>query len=285
MTLNSGLTYAKESDRSHQIPGKTFDTTGMRTKINLIPLENLELFIAGRLDKHERFKAHPTWQSGVSCDITNSTNLETSMGTGFKAPSIQTFVGANTLQLPNTNAKPEKSFLWDISLKQSFFQEKLQTQVTYFINEIKDVLAWDFLSRTMINKDKRSIRGLEFSLNYTLNTRWKMGGAFTYLRAFDREPAMRALKIPTYKTSFDLTYSPTEKLSFFTEAIHKSRQMDYGNKRINAVTDVRLGGRYHWSETLEIFGRLENALHQKIEESYGFGRRGAGIFGGFVLKT
>ncbi len=284
MTLHHGFSYARESDHSQQIPGKTFDSKGARAKIDLDLQDNLEVFIAGRLDKHERFKAHPTWQVGLSWDMTSNTTFETSTGTGFKAPSIQTFVGSNTLQRPNTTARPEKSFLWDISLKHFFFKKKSEAKITYFINEIKDVLVWDFPTRTMVNKNKRSIRGLEFSLAHKINDQWDARTSVTYLRAFDREPAMRALNIPLYKTTFSLTYAPTQKLSFFTEVVHKSRQMNYGNKRIKAITDVRLGGRYNWNKNIEIFGRLENALNQKIEESYGFGRRGLGLFAGFIIK-
>ena len=285
ITLQGGLNYSKESDHSHHTPGKTLGTKSLRSKINFLPFENLDVFIAGRLDKHDRFQTHPTWQTGLSWDITQSTLLEASLGTGFKAPSIQTFVGSNTLQVPNKNAKPEKSFLWDLSLKQFFFQKKLQAKVTYFMNKIKDLLVWDLTSERVINKNERTIRGIEFSLNYRFNKHWEITTSFTYLRAFDREPAMRALNIPPYKTTFTLMYAPTKKLSFFTETVHKSRQMNYDNKRIKAITDMRLGGRYRWQKNIELFGRVENVLNQKIEESYGYGRRGLGVFGGIILKT
>lgn len=284
LDMTAGMGYERESDHSHHLPHRTFDAKHVRAKASAEATKTIDIFTSGRLDKHEGFRAHGTWQTGATWQAFDTTTLQASMGTGFKAPSIQTFVGSGPLQRPNPDAKPERSFLWEVSAEQSFWRGQLTTKATYFKNTINDILVWDPGSHRLINKDQRTISGLEFSTTYAVNETWHTEASLTVLRAFDRQPAQRALNIPRIKTSLSITYAPTTKLSFFIEAVHKSRQMNYNDKHVAATLDVRLGAQYAATETIEIFGRVENVLNEKTEEIYGFGRRGTGFYAGLNLK-
>lgn len=282
--VQGGLSCGRETTQSLQDGAKGLEQKALRAKVEWSPLEEARFFLSGRLDKHDPYAWYPTWQAGAGYDLLATTTLETSLGTGFKAPDRQTLTGNATFQRPNPQAKPEKARLWDVSLIQRIPRIGLLLKGTYFMETIHDVLVWDSAARKMVNRNERSIKGMEMLMKMDWSAQIATTASVTVIRAFDRQPAQRAYNISPIKTTLGMVYTPTDTLSLFGDIVHKSRQMDYGNHRLGALTDVRVGGMYTLASGCEVHGRVENLLDQRHEEAYGFGRRGIGVFGGITWR-
>ena len=95
---------------------------------------------------------------------------------------------------------------------------------------------------------------------------------------------IQAIDIPTHKVVGGLDYRPKPDLHIFTEIIYASSRKDYTGNIVEPTTDIRLGFTYDVTERVSLNGRIENALHEKNESVYGYGRRGIHAIFGFKVQ-
>jgi vitamin B12 transporter len=125
-----------------------------------------------------------------------------------------------------------------------------------------------------------------------------VGGSYTYLDAEDVDGTPEVLR-PKNQASFDVsgTFGSSSQGTFSASVIYNGERLDndFRNYFINgfvaektalgAYTLMRLAAGYRVSDTLELFGRLENALDTDYEEVLSYGTAGRAVYAGvkFVL--
>ena len=102
-------------------------------------------------------------------DKTNTT-LHSSVATGFSPPSSQDIIFGN-----NPNLEPEKDFGWDIGVRQELWQKRVALDLTYFHNDLSNVIGFNGLFQTL-NLGAAETQGLEAELRAATDSQSRVHG-------------------------------------------------------------------------------------------------------------
>jgi vitamin B12 transporter len=109
--------------------------------------------------------------AGLKFNLGSSTTLRANISRSFRAPLISDIAGFGVFQDPNPDLKPERGTNIDVGIDQKFGKIGL-LRLTYFNNNINDLIAYDFTSNRSENIGRVRSQGLETALNLQLSKRW-----------------------------------------------------------------------------------------------------------------
>jgi outer membrane cobalamin receptor len=219
-----------------------------------------------------------------------ATNLHGSFGTGIRAPS-----GFELAFTDNPRLAPEKSLSFDAGIEQRFFADRAVLDATYFFNRYEDLIVVlgaslanlsSFVSDNLANS---RAQGMEILFRIRPRSSLELDGHYTRLNTsilaldgsslaeFPFEIGQPLLRRPRNSGGFNVTW-------------HRGRWMLNLNGYVRGeVLDVEpnfgaFGGlfpnkgyvlansgfAYRIRPGVEVYGRLNNFLNQKYEESLGF---------------
>src|SRR6184192_3997011 len=120
------------------------EETGVFAQLLLKPIAGLLFVAGGRFDHFNQFGDVWTYRFAGSykVDKTNTT-LHSSVATGFSPPSSQDKIFGNNFALD-----PEKVFGWDAGIEQRFCENRVSFGVTYFYNDLSNVVGFDGMFNT-----------------------------------------------------------------------------------------------------------------------------------------
>jgi len=214
--------------------------------------------------------------AGLSARVSATSNLKASVSKGFRSPTIMELY----LYAPNPELKPEKMMNYEIGWLQSFFGDKLNTELTVFLSNgenLIQVVGAPFPKRQ--NVGTFSNRGIEFAARYTVNDQLYVHANYTFL---DMEKVVVAaphqqLNIGVnyqYKI-FNINLSAQHVDKLYASVTQESIQnFTLLNSRISAQA----------YKNLEIFVAGHNLLNQTYEINYGYPMPGINFHGGITLK-
>jgi outer membrane receptor protein involved in Fe transport len=224
------------------------------------------------------------------------TRLHGSFGTGIREPS-----GFELAFTNNPRLKPEKSVSFDSGIEQRFLGDRALVDATYFYNRFEDqivVLGGSLTHLSTFTSDNlgnsraqgmelsfriHPVRTLEVKGEYTLDATSLLAveGASVALSPFRvGQPLIRR---PKHSAFFNVTWQH-QRLMLNANAYVRGRVLDiepnlgtfacvlgmpcfFTDKRF---TRADAGFSYRLPRGLELYGRLNNFLNQKYEESLGF---------------
>lgn len=251
------------------------------------PASWIQLIPAMRLDIGPAHVHRPTAQCRLQMDVTQKTQFMAGLGTGLRFPSLFERKGLLPYTRPNLGLKPEAIRQMEMGLKHAFLEDRLTGQVTIFRSVAREAIVYAPPSLRYENRLSRRTKGVETCLVAQLVPDWMVTVSHTYVTALDK-PRSPILRVPHHKVCADGTYQILPDLSVFIGAVYESRRRDYGpgyGVRLPATTDVRFGGVYQPFAHLKVFVRCENALNQRREALWGYGRRGVGFFAGMTVLS
>jgi outer membrane receptor protein involved in Fe transport len=230
------------------------------------------------------------------------TRIHASFGTGLRAPS-----GFELAFTNNPDLKPEKSVSFDAGFEQRFFGSRADVDATYFYNRFKDqivVLGGSLANLSSFVSDNLGnsrARGLELSFHAQPAASLRLTAEYTLddteilaLNGSDRALAplrvgQQLFRRPRNSGFFELTWThhrlmleenttirgavldiePNDGLyaCSLTDASGNSLPCLFTNK---GYTLANAGFSYRLAHGVELYGRLNNFLNQKYEESLGF---------------
>jgi len=197
---------------------------------------------------------------------------------GFKLPSFfalgHPFVG-------NSNLKPERSKNYDLSVEGRFINEKLTSKISIYNNIFSDLIDFDPIAFTNINRTKISAKGVEVSSAFNVSKHLNVVGQVSYnkIDTFDADTVMR--RRPQWKGSLQLNYSPLEALSLMARL---SVNDDYFDSSIPTAM-VTMGGSNQvdisatWlaNSSISIRLNINNLFDNKAEQAIGFENTGRNV--------
>jgi outer membrane receptor protein involved in Fe transport len=218
------------------------------------------------------------------------THLHGSFGTGIRAPS-----GFELAFTDNPRLKPEKSVSFDSGVEQRFFHDRAVLNVTYFYNRFKDqivVLGWSltnlssFISDNLANSRAagvesalrvRPARSLEFSGHYTRLNSSILALDGSTLTQSPFEVGQPLLRRPRNSAAFNATWQRS-RLMVNLNGYWRSPVLDvepnygaYGGLfTTRGYVLANTGFTYRLGRGVELYGRLNNFLNRKYEESFGY---------------
>jgi outer membrane cobalamin receptor len=225
-----------------------------------------------------------------------ATRLHGSFGTGIRAPN-----GFELAFTNNPRLKPEKNVSFDSGVEQRFFANRAVLDLTYFYNRFEDQIVVlggslthlsTFTSANLGNARAQGTelffrlqptRALEIWGEYTLldTSILALAGANVALSPF--HVGQRLVRRPRNSGAYNATWR-RGRLMLNTNATIRGRVLDiepndgtfacvlglqcfFSNK---GYTRADAGFSYRLPRGVEIYGRLNNLLNQKYEESFGF---------------
>lgn len=240
-----------------------------------------------RYDSNSRFGGHTTWRIAPAF-VFGGSKLRGSIGTGFKAPSLQQLYGPFG---GNPALTPETSSGYDAGVEQSVLGGKLTGGVTWFHNDIKNLISTGpapaFLN---LNIGKARTQGVESFLAWRVLETLTLRADYTYTDAVDGVTKRALLRRPRNKASLSGELQATDALSLNATLLHVGPQID-GNRdfsiprlKMPAYSTLDLAASYRLTENFSLFGRVENAFDTSYESPDGFLRPGIGAFGGIKVN-
>jgi outer membrane cobalamin receptor len=243
-----------------------------------------------------RLSAAYILQGSDSTGSFGMTRLHGSFGTGIRPPSGYELGTTN-----NPNLKPEKSLSFDAGVEQTLFSSRAALDVTFFYNRFKDLIVpvgGSLANRSAFSSDNLNnsrTRGLEVAFQVHPLQSLELSSQYTYLNssvlAVDGTSiAVSPFKVgdpllrrPEHSGSFNITWR-YRRLMLNANAFIRGNVSDvepnwgtlacnYGMKCIfnnPGYTQANAGFSYRLMNGVEVYGRLNNFLNRKYEESFGY---------------
>ncbi|HEY0745491.1 MAG TPA: TonB-dependent receptor [Steroidobacteraceae bacterium] len=245
-----------------------------------------------RYDENDRFGGKVTYRFAPAFLITETgTKLKASVGTGFKAPTLnQLFQSFPAFDFfANPNLKPESSLGWDAGFEQTLAADSLRFGITYYHNQIKNLIADSADFTTDINVGRAMTQGIESFAAYRPLQALTLRMDYTFTEATDEISHEELLRRPKHKGTLNADWRPTARLSLNATLLSVSSWVD-GNRdfsiqRLNAspYTTVDLAAGYDVSSHLNVYVRISNLLDRRFENPVGFSSPSLGALAG--IKT
>jgi len=298
LTLTSGFYYSRINagqERPFVLFGPTFisdhtnETAGF-VEATLTPVENLILVGGGRYDHFNQFGGIWTYRFAGSYKIDKTnTILHSSVGTGFSPPSSQDKIFGN-----NFGLKPEEDLGWDIGIRQELWQNRVDLGLTYFHNDLSNVIGFNGLFDTL-NLGAAETQGLEAELHAQPVPNLVFTAAYTYLEAektsskdVSQLQGARLPRRPRNEIYVSATYLAWKRLRTVIEAkfVNAREELNFGgpNFDIEDYSFVNIAAEYEFNAHFSVFGRFDNLTNEHYSEVFGFPALGRAAYGGVKLR-
>jgi vitamin B12 transporter len=298
LTLTSGFFYSRINagqERPFVLFGPTFvsdhtnEIAGF-VEATLTPVENLIFVAGGRFDHFNQFGGIWTYRFAGSYKIAKTnTILHSSVGTGFSPPSSQDKIFGN-----NFGLKPEEDLGWDIGIRQQLWQNRLDVGLTYFHNDLSNVIGFNGLFDTL-NLGAAETQGLEVELHAQPIPNLVFTAAYTYLEAektsskdVSQLQGARLPRRPRNEVYVSATYLWWKRLRTVVEAkfVNAREELNFGgpNFDIEDYSFVNIAAEYEVNPHFSIFARVNNLTNEHYSEVFGFPALGRAAYGGVKLR-
>lgn len=239
-----------------------------------------------RHDNVSTFGGATTFKVAPSVLLGRGTKVRSSVGTGFKAPSlVELYSGYG-----NPDLQPQRSVGWDVGVDQDIIKNRLSGSVTYFHNYYDELITFNPSTFVLENIDKSHTQGIEVASNIELSEQLSTRLAYTYTEAENDTTGEALLRRPKNKNSLTVVYQPTERIRAQVQWRLYSSRFDnnfssYPPQRITlggyGIVDLAIS--YQLVDSVELFTRVDNLFDKEYQEVYGYGTLGAAGYGGIKV--
>ena len=312
--LSIAVDHEREDFEQRGIPGffgdpnrdDDLDNTGYVIEYLVKPLSQLSFSVALRHDDNSDFDDTITYRATASYLLSKSrTRLRAAAGTGQKSPTFTErfgfFSSTTSNFVGNPDLKPEESRSWEVGLDQDV-ADNAQLALTYFNERLEDEIDGFFVfdpatfAATAVNRSGNSQRrGLEFSGSYQPSDSLSIRAQYTYVDADQPDDSgMETTEIrrPRNSGSLNVNYA------FLNDRANANLNVSYTGDQydtdfstfpstrveLDGYTLVNLAASIAVSDTVSVFGRVENLFDEDYENVYGFATAGIGAYIGARMQ-
>ena len=245
-----------------------------------------------RYDDNDRFGSKTTFRLAPAYLIKDTgTKLKASIGTGFKAPTLDELFEnfPAFFFFANPNLRPESSLGWDAGFEQAA-GKTLRFGATYFHNYIKDLITdnADFSSYTNIGR--AVTEGVESFIAYQALENLSVRLDYTYTQATDATLHEELLRRPKHKADVNIAWQASKRLNLNATLLGTGSWID-GNRdftisRLTApgYVTANLAGSFELTDHFTVYARVENLFNHHYEEPIGYLQPSLGAYAGVKAK-
>jgi len=303
-TLQYGADLSQETAFGRTIPAGTSSTvTGAYLQALWAPTAQLDISASARVDSNSTFGTFPTGRLAVSYRPTDRLTLTASLGTAFRAPSIEQRFGVSGGSFPflgDPTLTPETATSFDLGADFALPRDGL-LGLRLFHTSTDNLIAstwcpYDFVTNACVAGTFNSVAnipgvststGAEVSLRMPLSDRITIGGSYTYTNALQASGA-RVNRVPLHEASLTLDASLTDRLSGGLNVKHVANRIDfrtdYSTGPMPDYTVVGLTARYALTDKADAILRIDNLLDTHFQEAAGFGSTGRAFYVGLAAR-
>jgi vitamin B12 transporter len=248
-----------------------------------------------RLDDHSQFGTAVTYRLAPAFFIeATQTKFRATYGTAFKSPSLYQLYAPGTVLGPigNTELYPEKSTGWDIGVEQQLLGGKVLLGATYFDNDYKDLIKFDFL-RGYMNIGKAESKGTEIIVQARPANDTLFSATYTKIEARDKDLDLYLLRRPKHKLTANLNYNFIKKVNLHLSLIYIGERDDEyydfltwtsTRETLPAYYLLNAAASFNFASDLQVFCRLDNIFNKQYEMIKGYGTPGFSVYAGVNLS-
>jgi vitamin B12 transporter len=247
-----------------------------------------------RFDDNDRFGDKTTFRLAPAYLIdATGTKLKASLGTGFKAPTLDELFEnfPAFFFFGNPSLRPESSIGWDAGFEQAAGPANtLRFGATYFHNYIKNLIADNADFTSYANIGRATTDGVESFVAYraleNLTVRWD----YTYTQATDDVLHEELLRRPKHKADVNFAWQATQRLNLNATVLGTGSWID-GNRdftisRLTApgYVTANLAGSFDLTDHFAAYVRVDNLFNHHYEEPIGYLQPTLGAYAGLKAK-
>jgi iron complex outermembrane receptor protein len=236
-----------------------------------------------RIEHSSQFGNQLVPQAGFILRPIKDNTIKFSWGKGFRSPNIRELY---MYRPANPDLKPEHLYNYEVEVRQSLLDKRLDFGVSLFFIDAKDMIQTTTVDGRPLNINTGAFRnkGFELEVAYQINRQWTIDGNYSYLHT--SKPLLAA---PRNKLFGEINYRPgnwdftLESLSIWGLYTQTSPTKVENYSLLN----IRIGYTFQPSQPrypITIFCKGDNLTNKKYEINYGFPMPGTTIMAGLDLK-
>ncbi len=205
-------------------------------------------------------------------------------GSGFRAPTV------GELYYPfygNPNLKPERSVSWEVGAE-AYVARGGRVEVTYFWNDLKDLIVYDFASFQTENIGSARTQGVEIGYRQQILEPLAIQATYTYLDAVDRTDDRPLLRRPRNRAALTVLWQPLPPLSIEARGLYVGSRPDSDPVTFVDVTDAsyfRVDLFASWNlGKVAPYLRINNVTNTSYDEAAGYPAGGIRAAGGVGVR-
>lgn len=259
------------------------------------PIRGLRLTGGVRHDDHQTFGGATTFAgSGVFTPNGGATTIRASYGEGFKAPTLFQLRS----DFGNAALRPERSKSYDLGVVQRLIDGRMELGATYFRRDTRDQI--DFVScfqnpspictgrpsGTYDNIRRTRATGIEAVVRMTPVDALTLSAQYSLIDTENRDTGLRLARRPEQTVSALIDYRWSFGLETGATIAHVGDSFDNAanTRRIDGHVLVDLRASYPVTETVELYGRVENLFGEVYETIFRYGTAGRAAYAGVRLR-
>ncbi|WP_455221382.1 TonB-dependent receptor domain-containing protein, partial [Kaarinaea lacus] len=229
-----------------------------------------------RIDSPENSSDETSPHLGLSFQQ-RDTMVRADWGKGFKLPS---FYALGHPLVGNPNFKPETSESYQLTWRQGI-SETMKVEISGFWNRYFDLIDFDDVSNTLVQRSEVEINGFEFTFSQELTPSLTVQLQYTGMRFDIISSDADLLKRPEKLGSLVLSWNINNDFHLSASANYVGEVKDFsvptGLRTLDSYTLINAALNWqlnrHWSTQLA----LDNVLDEDYEEAVGFKAPGLGV--------
>lgn len=202
------------------------------------------------------------------------TKFRASYGQSVNNPTLYQRFATSAWTRPNPNLDAERLESWDVGVTQSFFDEKLSLDATYFNSDYKDYLGYvqdvNYIGQ-YVNISSAKIQGIESKITWEPKPWIKAIASYTFTDSEDKSTGHALQAVPKNSVKGTIYWTPNDIVNLFAGI--EANEGRYMSSAVNAAktsgyVDVKLGGKIRLLKTenteVSLTGTVYNLLDQDI---------------------
>lgn len=274
-------------------PGRSADRVGAYLQDQVRLGGRFFATVGARFDRHSRTGSALTgrFAPAIVFDETG-TKIKATIGTGFKSPSLYQLYAPGTFYGPvgNESLHPEQSLGWDAGIEQAFWGSRIQTGLTYFRNDFRNLI--DFANMIgYVNIGRARTDGVEASAQVRPSADLELRFSYTRLRALDLDTGGPLLRRPKDKAGAELHWKPAGAWDLGLRGSYVGARPDrdyntwpYPVVGLSAYFLLDADLTFDAGPKVQIYLRGDNLLDARYETVYGYGTPRRSIYAGVKVK-
>lgn len=264
-------------------------------------LDGLTLTGGLRYDDHAQYGDNLLGQVAAAWALNEGdTVVRASWGQGFRAPGLYELYS----EYGNLNLQPEEFDSWEIGVEQRLF-DRAVVSATYFNRQADNEIRYNGCSTPSTdplctvngagrwgyyrNVQKTEAQGVELVGRVDVTERLNVSANYTWTDAKSASGATEGKRLtrrPEHMANFaaDYAFAFGLKTGVAVRYVGETFNNDANTVKVDAYTLVDLRASYPINDTLEVYGRIENAFDEDYQTVLNYGAPGRGVFGGVRVR-
>jgi len=281
-TLTCGAHPKQETAKGDTIVSgsKSATTTGVFAEAQYQATEKLSLVANIRSDVHSDFGAFQSYRFNAAYKLNDATVIRGSIAQSYRSPALSELYGIYEGSSPtdgNPDLKPETFTSFELGVDH-YFAGGAKASLVMYETEFKDRINWafGFPRSTYENVAGARAKGAEFALSLPMTAATTADLAFSNNKILDDDGA-RLGRAAGRTFVMTLSHAFNDKLSSKAQIVAAS---DHAQSSIDDYTVFNVSANYILSDTIELYGSIENIGDYVYSTQSGYSMPGRTVFAG-----